>query len=135
MGAKTDLPVYYDSEPSSQPPRYADKLSTQTQFASPADAKVKRIHQMSEPQHHEIVSAATVSAVLASPYDDLDAQRRAHRKRRTLRERWRDFRERNFFVEMRKDEAYGSAAEWNVQGARIAGGQATPCRHQRAERK
>ncbi|KAI8941218.1 hypothetical protein NX059_002456 [Plenodomus lindquistii] len=126
-----DLPIYYNSEPSSQPPQYADKMSTQSQPASAEGSKLTTASHAPQPQHRHNTPAATVSAVLASPHDDLDAQRRADRKSKTLRERWKDFKGRNFGEY--GEETYGSASEWNVQGSKMGGGLATPYR--RAERK
>jgi hypothetical protein len=109
-------PIYYDSEPSSQPPRYPNhQLPSQSRPAS---------------QHGTGAPAGTLAAVLGSEYVDLDAQRRAERKKKTFRERWNDFKDRNFGGYEESEDAAGaaSAAEWNVQGARAAGGLASPYR-------
>ncbi|CAN9286732.1 unnamed protein product [Alternaria alternata] len=92
VGSDETLPIYYDAEPSAQPPNYPNKQST-----SPTE---------------------------------LYSQRRADRKKRTLRERWNDFKERNFEAYVISEDRAGaaSAAEWNVQGGRLGGGLATPYR-------
>lgn len=129
---KADLPVYYDSEPSSQPPQYINKSPTPSQFTPTLGSNLNTARQNTGSQRHDSVQATTVSAILAYPYDDLDAQRRVNRKKKTLRERWKAFKERNFSEYEKGSLAYGSASEWNVQGGRLAGGQPTPYR--RAER-
>ncbi|KAH9873177.1 hypothetical protein J1614_005575 [Plenodomus biglobosus] len=130
---KVDLPVYYDSEPSSQPPQYINKPPTQSQFTSSLGSNIDTARQNAGSQRRHSAQATTVSAILAYPYDDLDAQRRVDRQKKTIRERWKAFKERNFSEYEKGTLAYGSAAEWNVQGGRLAGGQPTPYR--RAERK
>jgi hypothetical protein len=126
------LPVYYDSEPSSQPPKYLDRhlTSGRPNPTKRSEAAGAIITSSPEPtnQHRNSAHASTVAAVLASPYEDIDAQRRAARKRKTLSERWKDFKERNLGECDKGIERTGSAAEWNVQGGRIAGGLATPQR-------
>jgi hypothetical protein len=125
-------PIYYDSEPSSQPPKYHNGLSTPGQSISSTEPGVASTTTTSSPkptnQHRNSAQASTVAAILASPYEDLDAQRRADRKNKTLRERWKDFKERNFGEYDEGIDRTGSAAEWNVQGGRVAGGVATPYR-------
>jgi hypothetical protein len=77
------------------------------------------------------VPASTIAAILASPHEDLDAQRRADRKKKSLRERWRDFKDRNFHDDEDgevKGASGASAAEWNVMGGRVHGGQTSPYR-------
>ncbi|KAF2850087.1 hypothetical protein T440DRAFT_397703 [Plenodomus tracheiphilus IPT5] len=130
--ASEDLPIYYNSEPSSQPPQYTNEPSTQAHsgLSVISQATISKLG----PQNHYSAQVATVSAILASPYVDLDAQRRADRKNKTLRERWKDFKERNFSeygAGRYGKESYGegsSADEWNVQGGRLAGGLTTPYR-------
>ena len=109
-------PIYYDSEPSSQPPRYPNQQP-------PSQPKPTS-------QHSTGATASTIAAVLGSEYVDLDAQRRAERKKKTLRERWSDFKDRNFGSSEELEDAAmtASAAEWNVQGARAGGGLASPYR-------
>ena len=113
-------PIYYDAEPSAQPPKYPDNKST-SPTSRPAPTNQR---------HSTGAPASTIAAVLGSEYTDLDAQRRADRKKKTLRERWNDFKERNFGdYDLTEDRAAaGSAAEWNVQGGRVGGGMASPYR-------
>ncbi|KAH6857417.1 hypothetical protein BKA58DRAFT_394142 [Alternaria rosae] len=119
-------PIYCDAEPSAQPPKYPDNQST-----SPTDLQ-KGPTSRPKPtnQHRTGAPASTIAAVLGSEYTDLDAQRRADRKKKTLRERWNDFKERNFGdYDVSEDRAgAASAAEWDVQGGRLSGGMATPYR-------
>jgi len=118
-------PIYYDAEPSAQPPKYPDKPST-----SPTEQQKGPSSRPKPTNQHSGAPARTIAAVLGSEYTDLDAQRRAERKKKTLRERWSDFKERNFGdYDLSEDRAAaGSAAEWNVQGGRMGGGMATPYR-------
>ncbi|CAN9243120.1 unnamed protein product [Alternaria alternata] len=126
VGSDETLPIYYDAEPSAQPPNYPNKQST-----SPTEL-CKRPLSRPKPtnQHSTGAPASTIAAVLGSGYTDLDSQRRADRKKRTLRERWNDFKERNFEAYVISEDRAGaaSAAEWNVQGGRLGGGLATPYR-------
>ncbi|XP_014557208.1 hypothetical protein COCVIDRAFT_37335 [Bipolaris victoriae FI3] len=103
------LPTYYDSEPSAQPPKYPDGQFISTGLRS------KDIDQCSAG-----APASTIAAILGSGYVDLDAQRRADRKKKTIRERWNDFKERNLGTYNVSEDRAGaaSAAEWNMQGAR-----------------
>jgi hypothetical protein len=125
-GSDETPPIYYDAEPSAQPPSYPDKQSM-----SPTELQKE---PMSRPkptnQHSTGAPKSTIVAVLGSESTDLDAQRRADRKRKTLRERWNDFKERNSRAyDISEDRAgAASAAEWNVQGGRLSGGLATPYR-------
>lgn len=107
-------PIYYDSEPSSQPPKYPN-------HQTPSKFKPTSQHSTGAP-------ASTIAAVLGSQYVDLDAQRRAERKKKTLRERWNDFKDRNFgdYEETENAGRTASAAEWNVQSARLGGGLTSP---------
>jgi hypothetical protein len=119
-------PTYYDAEPSAQPPKYPNNQST-----SPTEPqKGATLRPQPTNQHSTGAPASTIAAVLGSEYTDLDAQRRADRKKKTLRERWNDFKERNFGgYDISEDRAgAASAAEWNVQGGRLSGGLATPYR-------
>ena len=121
VDSKETPPIYYDAEPSAQPPKYPDNKST-----SPASRPAP-----TNQRHSSGAPASTIAAVLGSEYSsDLDAQRRADRKKKTLRERWNDFKERNFGdYDLSEDRAgAGSAAEWNVQGGRVGGGMASPYR-------
>jgi hypothetical protein len=126
-----DPPIYYDSEPSSQPPRYRNINSSQPESSSFTKPQGP-INKMSTPtplnQHRNGAQASTVAAILASPYEDLDAQRRADRKNKTLRQRWRDFKERNFGEYDESRDGAGSSAEWNVQGGKLGGGMVSPYR-------
>jgi hypothetical protein len=127
-----DPPIYYDSEPSSQPPRYPNTNPSQTESSSFTKPPVST-NKISTPspvnQHRNSAQASTVAAVLALPYEDLDAQRRADRKNKTLRQRWKDFKERNFGQEYDESrDGVGSSAEWNVQGGKFGGGMASPYR-------
>ncbi|KAH7092078.1 hypothetical protein FB567DRAFT_567180 [Paraphoma chrysanthemicola] len=115
-------PIYYDSEPSSQSPGYPN-----AQFTT-AKPQLSDSQPKSQNQHRYSAPASTIAAVLATGYDDLDAQRQAERDNKTLRERWRDFKERNFGgYDVNEDRAQaGSAAEWNVMGGKTGGGLASP---------
>ncbi|KAH7068131.1 hypothetical protein BKA63DRAFT_521192 [Paraphoma chrysanthemicola] len=117
-------PIYYDSEPSGQPPGYPNAQFTTAQ-PQLSDSQPKPPNR-----HRDSAPASTIAAVLATGYDNLDAQRRAERKNKTLRERWRGFKERNFGdVDVSEDRAQaGSAAEWNVMGGKAGGGLASPYR-------
>ncbi|KAF1829083.1 hypothetical protein BDW02DRAFT_574304 [Decorospora gaudefroyi] len=106
-----DLPRYYDSEPSSQPPRY-DK------GASPAVSNLQPPARSQAQNTGSGVPASTVAALLAPA--ELE-------EKKTLRERWRDFRERNFDNNSNSEHPEwwgdwrGSSSEWNVKGATISG--------------
>lgn len=119
-------PIYYDSEPSAQPPRYPNnqRASCTEPQTAPTSRPEPRI------QRGAGAPASTIAAVLSSGYADLDAQRRADRKKKTLSERWNDFKGRNFSsYDVSEDRAgAGSAPEWNVQGGRLSGGLASPYR-------
>jgi hypothetical protein len=119
-------PIYYNSEPSGQPPIYSNNQTTS--HAEPQAVSTSQTTPTN--QHRTSAPASTIAAVLASGYDDLDAQRRADRKKKSLRQRWKDFKERNFGdYDISEDRAgAGSAAEWNVQGGRMSGGLASPYR-------
>jgi hypothetical protein len=128
ISADDTPPIYYNSEPSSQPPRYPNTQPALSPSISTTKSQVTTNSLKPANQHRNSAPASTVAAVLAFPYDDLDAQRRADRKKKTLRERWRDFKERNFGEYDQGRGVAGSAAEWNVQGGRLKGGMATPYR-------
>lgn len=115
-------PEYFDSEPSSQPPNYQKPhISQPSHPGTPTASSSRTTHR-----HHNSASANTVAAILASPYIDLDAQRRADRKKKSLRERWKDFRERNLVYDFDPNqESGGSARDWNVMGAKPSGGMQT----------
>lgn len=58
-------------------------------------------------------SAATVAAILASPIVLQDAK-----ERKSLRERWKDWKEKN--CDQRQGYAeYGTSKTWNVQGVSV----------------
>ena len=119
-------PIYYDAEPSAQPPSYPNNQSTpptELQKGPASRPKPTNLHSTGAP-------ASTIAAVLGSEHTNLDAQRRADRKSKTLRERWNDFKERNLGAyDISEDRAgAASAVEWNVQGGRLSGGLATPYR-------
>jgi len=120
-------PIYYDAEPSAQPPKYPTNPSTSS--TDPQKQPTSRPAPTNQ-RHSSGAPASTIAAVLGSEYTDLDAQRRADRKKKTLRERWNDFKERNFGdYDLSEDRAgAGSAAEWNVQGGRVGGRMASPYR-------
>ncbi|CAN9255209.1 unnamed protein product [Alternaria alternata] len=122
-------PIYYDAEPSAQPPSYPNNLSTSPTGLQKGPASRPKPTN----QHSTGAPASTIAAVLGSGYTDLDAQRRADRKKKALRERWRDFKDRNFGAyDVSEDKAgAASAAEWNVQGGRLSGGLATPYRRKK----
>lgn len=122
-------PVYYDSEPSSQPPKYPQPQQPSPNQAPPSSPA----NNPSNPSntHRNSTPASTIAAILASPHEDLDAQRRADRKKKSLRERWRDFKDRNFHDDGGsevKGPSGVSAAELNVMGGRFKGGQTSPYR-------
>jgi hypothetical protein len=126
IGSDDTPPIYYDAEPSAQPPKYPNNQST-----SPTEPqKGPKSQPRPTKQHSTGAPASTITAILGSEYTDSDAQRRADRKKKTLRERWNDFKERNFGdYDVSEDRAgAASAAEWNVQGGRPSGGLATPYR-------
>lgn len=122
-------PIYYDSEPSSQPPQYPDHRHSQSQVEPTSST---RLQAPTKPphQHRNSAPASTIHAILASPHVDLDAERRANRKSKTLRQRWRDFKERNFHDDHDLSYESTSGPEWNVKGASLKGGLVTPYRMQ-----
>ncbi|KAF3010996.1 hypothetical protein E8E13_010708 [Curvularia kusanoi] len=124
-------PIYYDSEPTAQPPRYPDERCASSNDPQTA---LKSRHKPTN-QQSTGASASTIAAVLGSGYADLDAERRANRKKKTLRERWIDFKGRNFSsYNASEDRAgAGSAPEWNVQGGTLNGGLASPYRKQQGK--
>jgi hypothetical protein len=108
-----DLPRYYDSEPSSQPPNYNKAASSGT---------TGTLHPPSRPQAQHTGSgalASTVAALLAPPEPK-------PKEKKPLRERWRDFKERNFLTDISDAEYWdntvrGSDSRWNVFGASVSG--------------
>ncbi|OAL52442.1 hypothetical protein IQ07DRAFT_372201 [Pyrenochaeta sp. DS3sAY3a] len=90
-----DLPAYYDSEPSSQPPKYhRATTSTSSASSSPTPLSQTRPKLRSQPQDPNRGSgapAATIAALLAPPsaFDD-------ETRKKSLRERWKAFRARKF---------------------------------------
>jgi len=123
-------PVYYDSEPSSQPPKYPSLQQNPSVQPPPPSPPSQTLAKPSNP-HRNSAPASTIAAILASPHEDLDAQRRADRKKKTFRERWRDFKDRNFHDDgggEDKGPSGASAAELNVMGGSLKGGQTNPYR-------
>ncbi|KAF2822147.1 hypothetical protein CC86DRAFT_96361 [Ophiobolus disseminans] len=121
-------PIYYDSEPSGQPPQYPNNQSTQRQVR-PTSSTTLQTPIKPPHQHRNSAPAATINAILASPHVDLDAERRANRKNKTLRERWRDFMDRTFHNNYEKDEwrvARAKGPELNVWGTRLKASTPTP---------
>lgn len=104
-----DLPAYYDSEPSSQPPKYhRATTSTSSTSSSPIPLSQTRPKLQSQPQDPNRGSgapAATIAALLAPPsaFDD-------ETQKKSLRERWKAFKERTF-----RDE------DWEDGGVRRRG--------------
>jgi hypothetical protein len=105
---EADLPVYYDSEPSSQPPQYetaANRASVKSQTA---------------PHAHQTGSgapASTVAALLADPEPEC-------KEYRSVRERWKDWKARNFHRDDHFDSRWdvrGSSTQWNVLGSSVKG--------------
>jgi hypothetical protein len=81
-------PIYYDSEPSSQQPKYQGSSTIYPQPTSalnPITSDTK--HPKPPHQHRNSAPVANVATILACLHDDLDAQRRADRKKKTVRER------------------------------------------------
>jgi hypothetical protein len=112
-------PIYYDSEPSSQPPRYLTQ-HTQTQVQPKPNPSATTPPANKPPnQHRNSAPASTIHAI--SPYVDLDAERRTNRKSKSLRERWKDFKERNFHDDHAgENQASGSSGpQINVMGGRL----------------
>jgi hypothetical protein len=127
--ADDTLPIYYDSEPSSQPPRYSNNQTIQIGATPTSSANLTAPTTKPPNQHRNSAPASTIHAILASPHVDLDAERRAKRRNKTLRQRWRDFKDRNFHDDYEDDgrQATGaSGPELNVLGARLKGGVTTP---------
>jgi hypothetical protein len=108
-----ELPRYYDSEPSSQPPKYDTAASSGTR---------KGLQPPARPQAHHSGSgapASTVAALLAPPEPEA-------KEKKPLRERWRHFKERNFLIDISDAEYWdntvrGSDSRWNVFGVRVSG--------------
>jgi hypothetical protein len=103
-----DLPVYYDSEPSSQPPQYG-KIGN----GAPVEPRTT-----ARPQAHHTgsgVPASTVAALLADPEPET-------REKKSVRERWKDWKNRNFREDSEeKWDIRGSSSQWNVFGASVSG--------------
>ncbi|KAH7397404.1 hypothetical protein BKA66DRAFT_566514 [Pyrenochaeta sp. MPI-SDFR-AT-0127] len=101
-----ELPGYYDSEPSSQPPKYNNAATSNATGLQPPP----------RPKAHQTgsgASAATVAAILASPSPPQD-----EKEKKSLNERWRDWKERWRNSEGRHED-YGSSRTWNVQGVSV----------------
>ncbi|EOA88198.1 hypothetical protein ACJQWK_02037 [Exserohilum turcicum] len=94
-------PVYYNSEPSSQPPQYAKP-------ANKAPAQSKTAARPHVQHTGSGVPAETVAAFMAPP--DLEPE---IREKKTLGERWKTF--------VRICTSSGSSAEWNVFGSSVSG--------------
>lgn len=115
-------PKYYDSEPSSQPPKYPN---TQAAQSSDSPSDTLSISKPAVPHRGHSAPGNMVAAILASPDVDIDAQRRAERKSRTLGQRMKGFWERNVGEAYRAAKTAdgsgntSSSAEVNVFGARI----------------
>ncbi|CAO2647571.1 Nn.00g084930.m01.CDS01 [Neocucurbitaria sp. VM-36] len=104
--AVPDLPHYYDSEPSSQPPQYG-------KVSSSGHARSQSASQQQSQSSDNGASAATVAAVLASPSAHLE-----EKGKKSFRERWSDWKERNFKSDGYYGD-YGSSSTWNMQGVSI----------------
>ncbi|KAF2262133.1 hypothetical protein CC78DRAFT_324149 [Lojkania enalia] len=102
-----DLPRYYDSEPSSQPPSYL----------KPGSAPGQTRAQSSQPAFTG-VSAASVRAVCAEPPTDWHEKR----GKRSLKQRWKDWRESWSNHDALEYPPHESSTRWNAFGARIDGG-------------
>jgi len=115
-------PVYYNSEPSSQPPRYPSQ-NTQDQQKSTASASAPLANKPPN-RHRDSAPASTIHAI--SPYVDLDAERRAERKDKSLGQRLKGFINRNFRDGYEDPDGQnrvgGSAPKLNVFGAGLKGG-------------
>lgn len=100
-----ELPVYYNSEPSSQPPQYHPSNTTRpTRLQTPARP---------QPQHKGSgASAATIAAIMGPPLPE-------SKEKKPLRERWRDWKERNLKSDGSPQDDYGSSNQWNVQGVGV----------------
>jgi hypothetical protein len=113
-------PFYYDSEPSSQPPKYTNTQAARSPDSPPATISMSK---PAVPHRNHSAPANMVAAVLAAPNVDIDAQRRAERKSRTLRERMKGFWERNvseaYQAAKNTDGSTSSTAELNVLGAKF----------------
>lgn len=112
---KSEPPQYYDSEPSSQPPQYAKDSSKPSEIQRTGKQSTATASTVGQ-------SAATVSAVIAQ---SSAAQREGYNRKKSLRERWRNWklrreRDREDDEEFRRrGGSYGSQARLNVMGANI----------------
>jgi hypothetical protein len=69
------------------------------------------------PQAHHTgsgVPASTVAALLAGPEPET-------RDKKSVRERWKDWKNRNIREDSEKWDVRGSSAQWNVFGASVSG--------------
>ncbi|PVH98284.1 hypothetical protein DM02DRAFT_730004 [Periconia macrospinosa] len=110
----SELPPYYNSEPSAQPPQYNKSSSRRPGTGSPSFR-----------QH---ASAANVNAILASP-DITGPDKR--REKLPWRQRWKEWWQ-SWEVhdhEVNYDRDYGSQPKLNYLGARIDGGETKSRRH------
>jgi hypothetical protein len=108
--ADPDPPVCYDSEPSSQPPEYGN-----------AEVRTSvKLQNATHPRAYHTNSGApalTVAALLADPEPE-------SKEKRSMRERWKDWKERNFNDDghlERKWDVRGSSTQWSVLGASVKG--------------
>lgn len=119
-------PVYYNSEPSSQPPQYPGHHA-QLQWKAAGSTSVPPTIKPPN-RHRDSAPATTIHAI--SPYIDLDAERRAERNGKSLRQRLKGFVDRNFRNEYEDPDGQqrhvGSAPKLNVFGAGLKGGTVTP---------
>lgn len=95
----TELPQYYDSEPSSQPPTYIRGANRNTEsFLQPNSG----------------ASAADISAILAYP---TASQLQSGKEKRSWRERWKEWKLRNSDPNLQGVQ--GSGPTLNVQGVGV----------------
>jgi hypothetical protein len=102
-----ELPIYYDSEPSSQPPKY-DKIS------SPDKPSTRRSQFAQAHNTGSGAPAATVAALLATP-------RPEDKEKRSLRQRFKDWIEGDPHTKPTGGDSSGNSAQWNVQDGSIKG--------------
>jgi hypothetical protein len=91
-----ELPRYYDSEPSSQPPKYEKAASSETR---------KSLQPPAQPQAYHTGSgapASTIAALLVPPEP-------SSKVKKSLRERWEYFKGRNFHNSISDAERRGNS--------------------------
>lgn len=103
----SEPPAYYNSEPSSQPPKYNESSSPNPRPKSP--------------RHYQHASAASVRAVLASP----DIVKSEKRGKVPWRQRWKEWTQ-PWDLDDGYQRDYGSQPKWNYFGARLDGGETKP---------